>query len=88
MLITVNYFAQAAESVGLHEETFEADDVRSLVAAVHERHGERVERIICDAEGAVVPWVMVDVGGRVERDPDHRLADGDRVRFIAPISGG
>ena len=67
MLITVNYFAQASnpwDSVGIR-----GGRRPTLVAAVHERHGRRSN--ICDAEGAVVPWVVVDVGGRVERDPDH-----------------
>lgn len=88
MLINVTYFAQAAQAVGHTEETFEAENVQDLVEAVHHRHGAAVRQLICDESGAVVPWVMIDVNGRIERDPEHRLSDGDRVRFIAPISGG
>ena len=88
MLINVSYFAQAADAVGRAEDTFEADTIRSLVAAVHDRHGACVRQLVCDESGDVVPWVMIDVNGRIERDPDHPLEDGDRVRFIAPISGG
>ena len=88
MLIDVSYFAQAASVIGVDSETLEATDLRSLLRAVHERHGTDVEPLICSASGEPVGWLLIDVSGQLVRDPDHVLSPDDTVRFISPISGG
>ena len=65
MLINVSYFAQAAASIGVDREEIEAEDLRTLVRAIHDRHGGAAVGQICDEHGALVPWVLVDVDGKL-----------------------
>ncbi len=88
MLIHVSYFAQAAAALGIETETIEARDLASLVKAIHHAHGDAAVGQICDEQGVLVPWVMVDVDGVMVRDPAHVLDSTCRVRFLSPISGG
>ena len=88
MLINVSYFAQAAAAIGIDCEEIEADDLRTLVRAIHERHADAAVGQVCDEHGALVPWVLVDVDGQLVKDPAHRLQADARVRFLSPISGG
>jgi len=88
MSIEVTYFAQAAHLIGTEQESFEAVDLRSLLKAVHARNGTGVESMICSSEGDPVPWLLIDVNGRLVRDPDLVLSPDSQVRLISPISGG
>ena len=88
MLIEVAYFAQAAVGTGVQRERLEADDLTALLAAITHRHGDAVVDLICDKDGALVPWVLMDINGTLVRELDHPISEGDRVRFISPISGG
>lgn len=88
MLITVSYFAQAAVATGCSEEAFEAPTLGALLNKIQERHGDRVHELICDADGNLVPWILVDLNGEAIRSAEQNLKEGDHVRFLSPISGG
>ena len=87
-MIDVEYFAQAAERTGTNAEQFEAASLGELVRAILHRHGEVMVDLLCDPEGTLLPWMIVDVNGSVRRSMEDALEAGDRVRFIAPVSGG
>ena len=88
MSIKVTYFAQAARLIGCDTEIFEASDLQTLMKSVHQRHGINVEKLICNPDGEPVPWILIDVDGKLIRDQNFKLSNGAHVRFISPISGG
>jgi molybdopterin converting factor small subunit len=88
MLIDVSYFAQAALATGCTSEQLEASTLDELLRAVHVRHGSAIDDLICDVHGTLVPWIVIDLNGAAVRSSGQSLANGDRVRFLSPISGG
>ncbi|KQM82708.1 MoaD/ThiS family protein [Agromyces sp. Leaf222] len=80
-LVTVRYFAAAAEAAGLEEERLElaasatVADLRDLLLA---RYGAPMERVL--KSGSFL------VGGRVERDPAAALSE--QVDILPPFAGG
>jgi len=79
MTITVLYFAALREQSGLSEETVttSAQTPRGLYEELRARHG-----LNFDAEHLQV--AVNDAFGNWQ----SRLADGDRVAFLAPVAGG
>ena len=85
MKITVEYFAQLRTTAEIDREQFvlpEGATVHDLVAAIRSRH----HGLLGESE-AIPGWVTIVVREQAIT-PDHPLADGDVVRFLAPISGG
>ena len=79
MTVTVLYFAALREQSGLSEETVttSAKTARELYEKLRVRHG-----LSFDAEHLQV--AVNDAFGNWQ----SRLADGDRVAFLAPMAGG
>lgn len=80
-LVTVRYFAAAADAAGREEEQLElaasatVGDLRDELLA---RYGAPMERVL--RSGSFL------VGGRVERDPATALSE--RVDILPPFAGG
>ncbi|GAA1961616.1 MoaD/ThiS family protein [Agromyces allii] len=80
-LVTVRYFAAAAEAAGLEQERLElaasatVADLREVLLA---RYGAPMERVL--RSGSFL------VGGRVERDPAAALSE--QVDILPPFAGG
>ncbi|GAA1822064.1 MoaD/ThiS family protein [Agromyces salentinus] len=80
-VVTVRYFAAAAEAAGREEERLELDGAATVGDLRHvlvERYGAAMERVL--RSGSFL------VGGRVERDPAAALSD--RVDILPPFAGG
>lgn len=80
-LVTVRYFAAAAEASGVEEEQLELGDgatVGALRDVLLERYGAAMERVL--RSGSFL------VGGRVERDPAAALSE--QVDILPPFAGG
>lgn len=85
MKITVEYFAQLRTTAKIDREQFvlpEGATVHDLVAAICSQHHGLIGE-----SGEMPGWVTIVLGEQAIT-PDHPLADGDVVRFLAPISGG
>ncbi|PYG01028.1 Molybdopterin converting factor, small subunit [Georgenia satyanarayanai] len=76
---TVRYFAAAAEAAGREQEPVEPASVGELRAALAERHGERLAR--------VMERCSVLVNG-VRSDNDAQVGAGDVVDVLPPFAGG
>jgi molybdopterin synthase sulfur carrier subunit len=77
--VTIRYFAAAADAAGALEETLpRVATVGALRAALVERHGEPMARVL--ASGSFL------VDGVVSRDDAREL--GDRVDVLPPFAGG
>ncbi len=79
-LVTVRYFAAAADAAGLEEERFELGDATlgALRDALVARYGTAMERVLRSGS------FLVD--GTVRRDPAHPLSA--RVDILPPFAGG
>jgi sulfur-carrier protein len=80
-LVTVRYFAAAAEAAGREEERLELGDGATLGAlreALVTRYGPPMERVLRSGS------FLVD--GAVRRDPAHPLAAN--VDILPPFAGG
>ena len=80
-MVEVRYFAGAADAFGCAAESFDLPDGSALgtvQAAVLERHGSGVERVI-----RVSAFL---VGDELTRDPSTIC--GDRVDVLPPFAGG
>ena len=77
-MVSVRYFAAAAEAAGVEDEQLEADTVGELKALLAARYGAAMERVL--ASGSFL------VDGVVSRDPS--LALGARVDVLPPFAGG
>jgi molybdopterin synthase sulfur carrier subunit len=78
--VTVRYFAGAKAAAGIAEETARAVDLAGLKAALAERHGHELERVL------KVSTLLVD--GLRARDEDEPLAEGATVEVLPPFAGG
>ncbi|MHC1596986.1 MAG: molybdopterin converting factor subunit 1 [Methermicoccaceae archaeon] len=81
MRITVYYFAQLRELVGMEREVVELEKGASLEAL--KKHLLRLHPEIA----TLSPHMMFAVDKRVAKS-DHVLKDGDEVRAYPPVSGG
>jgi len=79
MKYRVLYFASLRDAAGCDAEEAESThaDARLLYAQLRERHGFtlRTESLRLAVNGELVNW-------------ERRLADGDEVVFLPPVSGG
>ncbi len=76
---TVRYFAAAAEAAGREQEAVDPSSVGELRAALAERHGERLARVL--------QRCSVLVNGQRSED-DARVSEGDVVDVLPPFAGG
>jgi len=79
-VVTVRYFAGAAEAAGRDEESVEASDLGALLEAVVARHGEPLARVLGRCS------VLVD-GSRADA-PATPLPAGATVDVLPPFAGG
>ena len=78
-MLLVRYYAGAAAAAGRPEEKVQATDLAGLRAALVERHGARMERILAASS------LLVE--GVVARG-DVDLPDGCTVEVLPPFAGG
>lgn len=81
MLVTVRYFAAAADAAGREEETIEVSDGANLGALKEqliERYGDLMRRVV--ESGSFL------VDGVVRKDDTHSV--GERVDVLPPFAGG
>jgi molybdopterin converting factor small subunit len=92
MKVTVKYSAQARLATGVGSEEVELDEpttVHDLVIRLARQHGSAFRRLTLDASGCPHPSLLVAIGDDQVRPGDHRrLASGEVVTIIPPISGG
>jgi molybdopterin converting factor small subunit len=92
MKVTVKYAAQARAATGLSSEEVELDEpttVHDLVIRLARQHGSAFRRLALDANGCPHPSLLVAIGDDQVRSGDHRkVASGETVTIITPISGG
>jgi sulfur-carrier protein len=79
-VLLVRYYAGAAAAAGRPEEKVTAADLPALRAALVERHGARMERILAAAS------LLVD--GVAVRGDEAELPDGCTVEVLPPFAGG
>ena len=77
-MVSVRYFAAAAEAAGREEESLEAATVGVLKERLAEKYGAPMQRVIDSGS------FLVD--GVVSRDPSVQL--GARVDVLPPFAGG
>ncbi|MCH7229535.1 MoaD/ThiS family protein [Glycomyces sp. L485] len=80
MTVRVRYFAGARAAAGTAEEDVPAGDLADLKAALAERHGHELERVL------KVATLLVD--GRAAREDALALAEGATVEVLPPFAGG
>jgi molybdopterin converting factor small subunit len=78
--VRVRYFAAAAEAAGVEAEELEAATRGELVAAMVERHGPGLERVLARCS------LLAD-GTRLDADADSVPA-GATVDVLPPFAGG
>jgi molybdopterin converting factor small subunit len=92
MKVTVKYAAQARVATGLSLEVVELDEpttIHDLVIRLARQHGTAFRRLALDANGCPHPSLLVVIGDDQVRPGDHRkVASGDEVTIMSPISGG
>jgi len=92
MKVTVKYSAQARLATGRASEEIDLDEpvtVHDLVIRLSRQHGTAFRRLALDANGCPHPSLLVVIGDDQVRPNDHRkLAAGDQVTIMSPISGG
>jgi molybdopterin converting factor small subunit len=77
--VTLLFFAEARVAAGTAREEVEGRTVADVLHGARARHGEHFAAVL---ERARV-WVNGD-----PVDPSHRLAQGDEVAVLPPVSGG
>lgn len=79
-MIRVRYFAAAAEAAGVVEEPIAARTRGELIAALVDRHGPGLERVLARCS-------LLSGGTRLAAD-DDTVADGALVDVLPPFAGG
>ena len=92
MKVTVRYLAQAREAAGRASEEVELDGpttLHDLIVRLARQHGSAFARMALDGSGCPHPSLLVAVGDEQVRAGDaRRLAAGDTITLMTPISGG
>lgn len=92
MKVKIKYAAQARLATGISGEEVELDEptsVHDLVIRLARQHGSAFRRLALDANGCPHPALLVAIGDDQVRPADHRkIASGETVTIITPISGG
>jgi molybdopterin synthase sulfur carrier subunit len=78
--VTVRLFASAREAAGRAGDSFDADDLDELLAAARARFGPTFTAVLATAR--------VWVNGDEPPNGAARLADGDEIAVLPPVSGG
>ncbi|MEM9659843.1 MAG: MoaD/ThiS family protein [Planctomycetota bacterium] len=92
MEIRIGYLAQVAAAVGTTAEALELAGSPSAADALAELRAQRgsvLDDLVFDAEGGLLPSIIVCVNNRQIESPDQEpLSDGDEVFLFSAISGG
>lgn len=89
MQIRVEYVAQVRTSAGVESEELSVPDgatVQQLVGVMCETH-PGLDKVLCGPDGGLHASILV-FRGEDPCEPSTELADGDRLTFLSPISGG
>jgi molybdopterin converting factor small subunit len=89
--IKVEYTAQLRDAAMVAEEHYELSPEScfgQLMVAVGQRHGEPLCSMLMDRKQEMHRWILADRSGKLIRDSQSRLEDGDAIRLMSPISGG
>lgn len=83
LTVRVRYFALLRERIGVAEESVELDrpDFDALHAALAARHGAAADELRAASVRIALNDVLLDA-------PPARLAAGDVVAFLPPVTGG
>ncbi|MEU6861565.1 MoaD/ThiS family protein [Glycomyces sp. NPDC046736] len=76
----MRYFAGAKAAAGIGEERIDASDVAELRAALAQRHGPVLDKVLA------VSTLLVD--GLAARDEATALPSGVTVEVLPPFAGG
>jgi sulfur-carrier protein len=79
-MVTVRYFAAAAEAAGVTTETVSAGSVGDLVASMVRSHGPGLQNVLA--------WCSLLAAGVRVSDDATLLADGVTVDVLPPFAGG
>ena len=79
-MVTVRYFAAAAEAAGVTTETLPAGSVGDLVASMVRSHGQGLQNVLA--------WCSLLAAGVRVSDDATLLADGVTVDVLPPFAGG
>lgn len=79
-VVTVRYFAGAAEAAGREQELVEASDLGALLDAMVTRHGDALARVLGRCS------LLLD--GRRADAPGTPLTAGATVDVLPPFAGG
>lgn len=92
MNISIEYFGQLQHIAGVKGESVElADgtDVKTLVAQLAERWGERFKDFVFGEDGQLRRSIPVVVNDRqIAYGEEVQLKDGAKVMILSPIAGG
>ena len=89
--IQVEYTAQLRDVATVAEEQYEmppASCFGQLMDAIGQRHGEPLISMLMDGQHEMHRWILADRSGKLIRDSQSLLEDGDTIRLMSPISGG
>ena len=79
-MVTVRYFAAAADAAGTISDSYEPATLGELIAAMRERHGH--------ALGEVVGRCSLLLDGARVSDPATELVAGAKLDVLPPFAGG
>jgi molybdopterin synthase sulfur carrier subunit len=65
----------------------EASSLRELIEELHKNNIIERERLL-DNKGEIKKLINIYVNGKIERNLDVKLNDGDEVSFIPTVAGG
>jgi MoaD family protein len=90
-MIRLRLFSALREIAGAKEVEVEGDEVsiKDALARFASKHGDRARAALFDAEGEVLPSVLLLVNGEApEEGPATRVKSGDLVAVLLPTAGG
>lgn len=89
--INVEYLPLLPEITGKRRETLEMEKttLQGLLEVLDGKYGKGWRDTVRGKEGkAISPHILVVINGRLSRDMQHTLSDGDVVVFTPGVSGG
>jgi len=92
MKVTVKFWGQIKAATGHASETIEVEDnltAQELVGRLAEERGDPLRKHLLDADGKPRSSLLLVVGDdQVSWETPRKLADGDMITLLPPISGG